>query len=92
MMAHRLILTAVAPPKIVARSVSRTKPLFSKVSVLLGDPTLPDMVKVNGAFNELDLETVSRMQDALRVFVIRHGFCKPDMVTCSFVCEATVAL
>jgi D-alanine-D-alanine ligase len=35
------------------------------VSVLLGDPRLPDSVKRNGRFNAEDLETVRRLKDAL---------------------------
>ncbi|MGH0030880.1 MAG: methyltransferase domain-containing protein [Myxococcota bacterium] len=62
MMAHRLIVSARVPrPRPVA------KPLvpFPDVTVLLGDPTLPDPVKHGGRFNPEDLETVERMKRAL---------------------------
>jgi D-alanine-D-alanine ligase len=66
MMANRLILTAVAPKKeIKACPKASAKPLFPKVTVFLGDPTLPDKVKVGGQFNSEDLETVKRMKDTL---------------------------
>jgi D-alanine-D-alanine ligase len=64
MMAHRLLLTARAPARtqpVVPRSSRRPR----KVTVLLGDPTLPDPVKVDGRFNPEDFETVERLQQAL---------------------------
>ena len=63
MMAHRLILTVKAPRRplwSMAPKAGRTK-----VTVLLGDPELPDQVKVNGQFNEEDFETVRRLKAAL---------------------------
>ncbi|WP_416899929.1 MAG: methyltransferase domain-containing protein [Minwuia sp.] len=62
MMAHREIVTAVAPrrtPK--RRSAGRTL----EVLVLMGDPALPDEVKRNGRFNAEDLATVAKLKDAL---------------------------
>lgn len=63
MMAHRLFLTATAPYK--TPPVQKKGPVFSQVTVLLGDPSLPDMVKRKGQFNPEDMETINRMKDAL---------------------------
>lgn len=63
MLAHRMFLTAEAPRKTV---VPRKKgPIFPKVTVVLGDPRLPDSVKRNGQFNEEDIETTRRLKEAL---------------------------
>jgi D-alanine-D-alanine ligase len=64
MMAHRLLLTARAPARaqpVVPRSSRRPR----KVTVLLGDPKLPDPVKLGGRFNPEDFETVDRLKQAL---------------------------
>lgn len=63
MMGHRLFLTAEAPKKEIAK-VSVQIP-YRKITVLLGDPELPDDIKLNGKFNENDLETIERMKQAL---------------------------
>jgi D-alanine-D-alanine ligase len=62
MMAHRIFLTAQAPNKAKPR---KTGPLYPEVTVLLGDPLLPDTVKRDGQFNEEDFDTVERMKKAL---------------------------
>ena len=63
MMAQRLFIVATAPePRVQAR---RKGPLFRDVTVLLGDPRLPDDVKHEGKFNPEDLDTVRRMKEAL---------------------------
>ena len=64
MMAHRLMLTARAP---VRQEPARSRPARAKrkVTVLLGDPTLPDPVKLGGRFNAEDFETVERLKQAL---------------------------
>jgi D-alanine-D-alanine ligase len=36
-----------------------------RITVLLGDPRLPDEVKLEGKFNELDVDTVARLKAAL---------------------------
>ncbi len=43
----------------------RRAALFSDITVILGDPRLPDPVKRNGRFNEEDIETVERLKTAL---------------------------
>ena len=63
MMAHRNFISAVAPPKMVTKK--RRDVLYPDVTVLLGDPRLPDDVKRNGVFNPEDIDTVSRLQSAL---------------------------
>ena len=62
MMAHRMFLTAEAPRK-AARQ--RHEVLFPEVTVLLGDPRLPDSVKRNGQFNSEDFDTIERFKSAL---------------------------
>jgi D-alanine-D-alanine ligase len=63
MMARRILLTADAP-QLPARKV-RGKVQKLDVTVLLGDPRLPDGVKRNGEFNPEDFDTVRKLKDAL---------------------------
>ena len=63
MMAQRMLLTAKSP-KTPAKP-RRRKPGFPEVTVLLGDPRLPDSCKRDGQFNPEDLETVQKLKDAL---------------------------
>jgi D-alanine-D-alanine ligase len=62
MMARRLLLTADAPAH--ARK-PKAKAAILDVTVLMGDPRLPDTVKRGGQFNAEDLDTVRRLNDAL---------------------------
>jgi D-alanine-D-alanine ligase len=62
MMAQRMFLTCEAPRKIER---ARRQAIFPEVTVLLGDPRLPDPVKRDGQFNSEDLETVARLKGAL---------------------------
>jgi D-alanine-D-alanine ligase len=62
MMARRMFLTTQAPVK-VARKRRSAAPL--RVTVLLGDPRLPDAVKLGGQFNPEDLTTVEKLKAAL---------------------------
>ncbi len=64
MMAQRMFLTARSP-----RRSARVKPgraAFANVTVLLGDPRLPDSCKRNGQFNEEDFDTVDRLKKSLQ--------------------------
>lgn len=62
MMAHRMFILARVP----AATVSvRRGPLFPKVTVVMGDPRLPDEVKRGGRFNEEDFETIDRLKNSL---------------------------
>jgi D-alanine-D-alanine ligase len=63
MMARRILITADAP-QLPARKV-RSRQQALDVTVLMGDPRLPDQVKRNGTFNPEDLDTVRRLKDAL---------------------------
>lgn len=63
MMARRLLLSADAP-QLPARK-PRGKLQLLDVTVLLGDPRLPDQVKRGGEFQDEDMETVRRLKDAL---------------------------
>ena len=62
MMARRLLLSADAP-QLPARKKGKVQQL--DVTVLMGDPRLPDTVKRGGTFNPEDMETIRRLKDAL---------------------------
>src|SRR5712671_3971476 len=64
MVAHRLFVTCEAPRR--ARRLPRRAALFSDVTVILGDPRLPDPVKRNGRFGDEDIDTIERLKTALR--------------------------
>jgi D-alanine-D-alanine ligase len=63
MMAHRMLFTARAPVRTAVPT--KTGPPFPDVTVVLGDPRLPDTVKRGGHFNPEDFETTERMRRAL---------------------------
>ncbi len=63
MMARRILLTADAP-QLPARK-TRGKLQQLDVTVIMGDPRLPDGVKRNGTFNPEDLETIRKLKDGL---------------------------
>ena len=64
MMSRRLLITATAPRKVTAQpEKGRGKPF--EVAVVMGDPRLPDTVKLGGKFNAEDLATVEKLKDAL---------------------------
>jgi D-alanine-D-alanine ligase len=63
MMARRILLSADAP-QLPARKV-RGKSQALDITVLMGDPRLPDIIKRGGTFNPEDLDTVRRLKDAL---------------------------
>jgi len=63
MMARRMFLTCSAPHK--AARVTHGSVPFPKVTVLLGDPRLPDSVKLGGQFNAEDMTTIERLKTAL---------------------------
>lgn len=63
MMARRLLLSADAPQLPAKKPRGKLQRL--DVTVLLGDPRLPDTVKRGGMFQDEDMETVRRLKDAL---------------------------
>lgn len=63
MMARRLLLSADAPQKVAKKPRGKLQKI--DVTVLLGDPRLPDQVKRGGAFQTEDFETVRRLKEAL---------------------------
>jgi D-alanine-D-alanine ligase len=63
MMAHRMFLTSQAPMSLAPPAAAGVR--YPNVTVLLGDPSLPDMVKREGHFNEEDFETLNRLKRAL---------------------------
>jgi len=63
MMAHRMFLTAQAPVRTFRPT--KSSPALPNVTVILGDPRLPDSVKRGGRFNPEDLDTIERMKRAL---------------------------
>jgi len=86
MMAHRMLLTATAP-----RLEKRTKrgQRTIPVTVVLGDPRLPDPVKRGGCFNLEDMETIDHLKDALNDapgfrfdYLDNHKTMERDLETC----------
>jgi D-alanine-D-alanine ligase len=63
MMARRILLSADAPV-LPARKPRGKQPVLD-VTVLLGDPRLPDTVKRGGEFQPEDFDTVRKLKDAL---------------------------
>ena len=63
MMASRMFLTVQAPRTTLA--LPRIGNAFPEITVLMGDPRLPDGVKLDGQFNPEDFETINRLKDAL---------------------------
>ena len=63
MVAHRLFLTCEAPHR--AKLLPRRSALIPDITVILGDPRLPDPVKRNGRCSEEDFETIERLKAAL---------------------------
>jgi D-alanine-D-alanine ligase len=63
MMACRIFLTARSPA--VPTKQRRHKTRFPEVTVVLGDPRLPDRCKRDGQFNAEDLDTVEKLKSAL---------------------------
>ena len=63
MMANRIFITARAPVRTV--TVCKRGPLFPKITVLMGDPQMPDSVKLGGKFNAEDFDTINRLKESL---------------------------
>ena len=63
MMANRLIITAFGPDKPAVRKAT-TKDILP-ITVFLGDPKLPDTVKMGGQFNSEDMETIRILKQNL---------------------------
>ena len=63
MMANRLIIAAIGPdkPAIQKPTIKHILP----ITVFLGDPKLPDTVKMGGQFNNEDLETINILKQNL---------------------------
>lgn len=63
MMSKRMLITAAVPLKVATSPARGLR--YPKVTVLLGDPRLPDAVKLDGQFNTDDIATVERLKSAL---------------------------
>jgi D-alanine-D-alanine ligase len=63
MMARRVFLTCEAPRK-AARRRGEKSPV-QEITVVLGDPRLPDSVKLEGVFGQEDFVTIDRLKTAL---------------------------
>ncbi len=63
MLSKRIFIVACKPVKGGKRP--RKAILYPKVTVILGDPSLPDAVKLKGVFSQEDLRTIGKMRDAL---------------------------
>jgi len=72
MMAHRMLITAEAPTKAISNK--KRGPLVPEVTVLMGDPRMPDVVKRGGKFNEEDFVTIDRLKKALEELQDEHGY------------------
>lgn len=65
MMGNRLFISATAPPKMKSDTKDageRTIP----ITVVMGDPRLPDVVKKDGKYNEEDIETINILKKNLK--------------------------
>lgn len=62
MMARRNFISALAPIKIQKDAAKKE---LKHITVLLGDPNLPDTVKLEGKFNAEDINTVNKLKEAL---------------------------
>lgn len=63
MMANRMLITAKAPQKVKTLADEQAE---LSVTVILGDPRLPDQLKRGGQFNQEDLETIQKLKDHLK--------------------------
>lgn len=63
MMARRLFVTASAPIKVKKTRVPKVP--FPDVTVIMGDPRVPDAIKLNGCFGPEDLATIDKLKTAL---------------------------
>ena len=86
MMAHRMLLTAEAPRR--ERPVKRGQKTVD-VTVVMGDPRLPDTVKRDGKFNQEDFDTIDELKDALSdiegyrfSYLNNHTSLERDLETC----------
>ena len=68
MMGQRIFITGRAKKTIPIR---KRKPRALNVAVVLGDPSLPDTVKLGGKFNLEDIVTIDKLKSALSVL---HNF------------------
>ncbi len=86
MMANRMLLTATAPRHAKAKKRGQRT---VDVTVVMGDPRLPDPVKRGGCFNAEDMETIDRLKDALNDsagyrfhYLDNHQTLARDLETC----------
>jgi D-alanine-D-alanine ligase len=63
MMARRMLISADAPALAIRKPKGKAQ--LIDITVLLGDPRLPDQIKRGGTFQPEDLDTVRRLKDAL---------------------------
>ncbi len=62
MMANRMFISAIAPVKKFKKIYLPPK---KHILVLMGDPSLPDSVKLNSQYNKEDFETIEKLKNAL---------------------------
>lgn len=55
-------------PSPLPRFFVKTKPLFKRIGLVAGDPSLPDLVKPNGRFSESDKEDFAKLLRVLKGF------------------------
>ncbi len=63
MLARRFLVTTMVAKRPNGHTTGAVA--FPDVTVLMGDPRLPDSVKLGGRFNAEDMDTINRLQEAL---------------------------
>jgi D-alanine-D-alanine ligase len=63
MMANRMFITAIGPVKKIRKHIITPK---KHILVIMGDPSLPDTVKLNSQYNDEDFATIDKLKTALQ--------------------------
>lgn len=64
LMANHVLIKATASEKLSTFQAAGLKKKV-KCTVLMGDPALPDRVKLTGKFNDADMDTINRLKETL---------------------------
>ena len=65
MMACRMLVTAQVAKPTTAETSTKPSKENTRITVLLGDPRLPDPCKRDGQFNEEDIATIERLKESI---------------------------
>ncbi|MBI3158370.1 MAG: methyltransferase domain-containing protein [Chloroflexi bacterium] len=66
MMAHRILVTAELDKEWTPVKAGKPRVAVKNLVVVMGDPTLPDMTKLNHCFGEVDFHTIDQLKLALK--------------------------